>query len=216
MGQVLKKQIMSSSIPAECVKQSNMWPVGPMYVSLQNGSSHLLCVVPRVIGTHIDPMTSSPSTAWVIEDSDDEEEPQQVDVAEIYSPPRVCAVALLMGLTVGFSHDLVTGVDLLTALGRAIAWHDIGTYRPTLLMSSAPCTIFSTLQNLNRGRVPEETRQHRWDVGMSLLDFAMKCCRRQHDAGRYFVHEHPRSASSWMPVPSVTALMDLPDVYMVQ
>ena len=214
MGQVVKKQIMSSSIPAECVKQSNLARWADVCITSKWLKPFVMCSPSS--HWHPQPMTSSPSTAWVIEDSDDEEEPQQVDVAEIYSPPRVCAVAHLMGLTVGFSHDLVTGVDLLTALGRAIAWHDIGTYRTKLLMSSFPCTTFSSLQNLNTRRVDEETRRARWDVGVSLLDFAMKCCRRQHDAGRYFVHEHPRSASSWTLVPSVTALMDLPDVYTVQ
>ena len=42
-----------------------------------------------------------------IEIDDDEDDGREtVDVAEIFSPPRVCAQARILGWKAGFSHDL--------------------------------------------------------------------------------------------------------------
>ena len=62
------------------------------------------------------------------------------DVAEIFSPPRLCPRAHHFGLIGGFSHDLITGVDLSTCDGRAHSWSELQEAQPTVLMVCPPCT----------------------------------------------------------------------------
>ena len=45
-----------------------------------------------------------------------------------------------------------------------------------------------------------------WDKGVRHMLFAIKLYRLQADAGRFFLHEHPSSASSWK-IPEMIALM---------
>ena len=47
------------------------------------------------------------------------------DVAELFSPPRLCARAARFGLVPGFSHDLGTQIDLSTFEGRARSWIEL-------------------------------------------------------------------------------------------
>ena len=124
-------------------------------------------------------------------------EDETVDVAEIFSPPRVCAQARILGLRAGFSHDLSTGVDMLQFEGRARVWADIDQAQPRLLVSSPPCTWFSKLQNLNLHHYTDEHRAARDTDAKMLLDFGIACCRKQLVAGRLFAHEHPWTATSW-------------------
>ena len=49
----------------------------------------------------------------------------------------------------------------------------------------------------NFKRMPKEAVDKIWGDGIKLLEFSMVCSRIQHEAGRYFVHGHPNSASSW-------------------
>jgi len=61
------------------------------------------------------------------------------------------------------------------------------------------CTAFSQLQNLNWGRSKEQDEKlaAAWKRACRHLDFAMELYQKQIDGGRYFVHEHPATASSW-------------------
>ncbi len=47
------------------------------------------------------------------------------------------------------------------------------------------------------------------------VDFVMEICKRQHRAGRYFLHEHPWQASSWR-LDSVSEVAGLDGVLKVQ
>ena len=51
--------------------------------------------------------------------------------------------------------------------------------------------------NANWGRLGNEERERRMDQARIHLRFVCGLHLLQHRAGRYFIHEHPRSASSW-------------------
>ena len=74
----------------------------------------------------------------------------------------------------------------------------IDELRPYSVIGSPPCTAWSNLQSLNEYRLGvvhqvEEAQQS----ARIHLDFSAEVCRAQMRAGRYFVHQHPQSASSW-------------------
>ena len=79
----------------------------------------------------------------------------RVQVAEIYSPERVNKVANERGMKTGLSMDLLTGWDFDRREDRDLAERYIREYKPTFLIGSPMCTMFSRLQALNRGRDPE-------------------------------------------------------------
>ena len=142
----------------------------------------------------------------------------KVDVGEIYSPPRVCAMADEMGLRKGFSLDFTTRRangqrwDFSLPSCRREAMKLINELRPYCVIGSPPCTAWSNLQNLNKcrpgGAQKVEEAQQRAKIH---LDFSAKVYRAQMRAGRYFIHEHPQSASSWK-VASIQELADSPMV----
>ena len=69
------------------------------------------------------------------------------DVLELFSPPRVVPRCKEQGLRAVMSIDLVTGFDLLTLDGRQRAMHEVTKRRPTVIISSPPCTCFSAVRN---------------------------------------------------------------------
>ena len=79
-----------------------------------------------------------------------------MDVAEIYSPPRMTSMAQKLGYTPGFSMELTTlgedGLpgDLSVAATQRKALRRWETEKHYLLVASPPCTVFSALQNLER------------------------------------------------------------------
>ena len=121
----------------------------------------------------------------------------QCDVAEVFSPPRICARAEQKGLVGGFSHDLTTGFDLNTPMGRAQSWHELEIYQPRVLVVCPPCTWYSKMQNINRHHYSEETIARRQKEADALLEYALRCCREQLTHQRGFVFEHPTKATSW-------------------
>ena len=73
----------------------------------------------------------------------------QVDVAEMYSPPRVTTQATKFGLKSGEAFDLTTGWDFSQARQRDEARHYVEKQKPLVVIGSPPCTPFSQLQSLN-------------------------------------------------------------------
>jgi hypothetical protein len=141
-------------------------------------------------------------------------------VAELYSPPRVTAtlpreVNGRSGLVAGSTFDLhadAAGVrwDFAKPQDRKRAWERIRAEEPFLIIGSPPCTMFSTLQNLNakKGDAEWEERRRAAEV---LLVFAAAVYKLQVLAGRHFLHEHPASATSW-DHPAITQLRARPGV----
>ena len=88
--------------------------------------------------------------------------------------------------------------------------------KPKLLGGSPPCGPFSQLQNLvdARNQVPASVRSKRLQEGKKHLRTSVRAYRAQMDAGRYFLHEHPKGARSWEE-PEVEELRKDPRVYEV-
>ena len=59
------------------------------------------------------------------------------------------------------------------------------------------CTALSILQGLNRARMDPGKWETMWNKGMGYMLFATKLYPIQRDDGRFFLHEHLASASSW-------------------
>ena len=126
-----------------------------------------------------------------------------MDVAKVYSPPRVAAMANCMGLRAGWSLDLTT----CDSDGRAWDFNSIDMRnrparklirdKPLIFIGSPVCSPFSAMNNINYSRMDTAMVQQYMDYGRSHLRFCAKLYKMQIDQGRYFVHEHPQSASSW-------------------
>ena len=73
-----------------------------------------------------------------------------VDVTEIFSPERVAAVCREFNLRPGMSMDIKSGFDFDKKSDRDRCWDAIKKDKPSLVIGSPPCTLFSKLQELNK------------------------------------------------------------------
>ena len=71
------------------------------------------------------------------------------------------------------------------------------TQKPMLLIGSPMCTAFSAWQHINRTKRDATIVSKEHVRAMVHMRFCMELYRLQHEAGRYFVHEHPAFATSW-------------------
>jgi hypothetical protein len=131
-------------------------------------------------------------------------EANKLGISEIYSPPRVTKVATELTFPVGFALDLSVNDpvddkpwDFTQKHKRERAIELINTTKPILLIGSPPCTSFSTLFKSNISRMKPEVVKRLQNEGVMHLRFCVELYNMQCDNGRYFVHEHPYSASSW-------------------
>ena len=100
----------------------------------------------------------------------------------------------------GASIDLRTGWDLSNPQHRMMVIDMVNKERPLFIIGSPPCTKFSRLQNLNgRWRGPEDWQRFwsDWKQAVKHVEFCTFLYHLQVRAGRYYIHEHPWSASSW-------------------
>ena len=122
------------------------------------------------------------------------------DVTEIFSPPRIAEAAKDLGLLPGASMDIQTGWDFSKPADRRRGVEYIKEQKPYVVMGSPPCKLFSVLQGLNKHVNGEEwTRKlmQRKQEAVEHLEFCVAIYRLQAASGRYWVHEHPNSATSW-------------------
>ena len=73
---------------------------------------------------------------------------EEVDLTEIYSPPRVTKEAIKFKLQPGEAFDLTTGWNFNKRADRIAAEAYMDSKKPLLVIGSPLCTMFSTLQNL--------------------------------------------------------------------
>ena len=127
-------------------------------------------------------------------------------VSEIYSPPRVTAAATInpdVGVGAGFAMDLTTKDengqpwDFDDPRQRRRAIDKINAEKPFVVIGSPMCTAFSLLQALNWGRMRPEDKERIMARAVMHLEFCLKIYEIQRAAGRYFLHEHPATATSW-------------------
>ena len=122
-----------------------------------------------------------------------------MDIAEVYSPPRVAEMADRTGLVEGWSLDLTTcdehgePWDFSKAKMREKAWRPLQEQQPRLLIGSLLCTLFSTWQRLNKPRFMERYKQQLRQARVHL-NF---CCKLYLEQIRLLLREHPQGASSW-------------------
>ena len=125
------------------------------------------------------------------------------DISEIYSPPRITTVARRYGLRAGCSLDITTfdvdgrpwDFDDVEMRNRAI--RKIVQEKPYVVITSPMCTDLSIMMNTNWGKLGQTEKGRRLSRARMHLRFACTLHLIQHKAGRYFIHEHPRTASSW-------------------
>ena len=147
-------------------------------------------------------------------------------VSEMYSPPIVTAEIKRMKhkhLLPGFALDL-TVVDpedsepwdfsLPHKRDKARAMRR--RQRPYMLIGSPECTQFSTLQAINvaRSRDPSLYRRAKARAILHINSMA-ELYREQMEDGHYFLHEHPRWATSWT-LPEIEKLLQVPSVGLVR
>lgn len=143
------------------------------------------------------------------------------DVAEVYSPPRMCPRARSFGLRPGFSIDLCTEKpsggfwDLSRPADMEEAEKLIEHTLPYVLIGSPPCDPFSQLQYLNDvRRTPQQAAEVR-ERGRVHLNNSVRLYEGQMRNHLYFLHEHPKTATSWSES-SVRDLASRKGVYYVE
>ena len=129
-------------------------------------------------------------------------------VAEVYSRPRITQALRMMphlSLRPGFALDITTVDDVgeewdfTKAHMREKAYRMVEEQKPYCLIGSPGCTPFCALQALNAARhgwSPEEVERRRL-AGVVHLEFVCRLYALQLRHKRYFLHEHPDTATSW-------------------
>ena len=139
-------------------------------------------------------------------------------IMELYSPTRINGIAAKAGVMPGLSLDLTTtdpddGLpwDFNNPDKRKKALDKVLGKESLLLVGSPMCKAFSRLQNLNKFKRPREEVTADIKEGMTYLQFCCVLYQIQWEQGRYFLHEHPHSASSW-DMPAIKSILDLEGV----
>eukprot|EP00435_Cladocopium_sp_Y103_P046990 s1741_g13.t1 len=135
-----------------------------------------------------------------------------VDVAEVFSPPRIAAEAKKQGLSAGGSYDLQTGYDLLDRGDVQRMWRELEEDDPELVVNTPPCTAFSPLQEWNLPRMDFDKAVVLIGEGMEHLETASDVALWQHQRGKVFLFEHPRPSKAW-DEPPLQRLLSLDGIY---
>lgn len=123
-----------------------------------------------------------------------------VDVTEVFSPARVTEACQRMCMTAGSAMDLTNGRDLTKQSDRNRAVRQVLIEKPWLLIGCPPCTWHSIMQNINKFQHGAEHYERFLElkkIADEHIAFCLKLYKLQDLAGRYYLHEHPQSATSW-------------------
>ena len=124
-----------------------------------------------------------------------------VSISEVFSPARICLKCERHGLVAGSSLDLHTGYDLSKYKVQKEVEAIIEKEQPMLLVGSPPCTKFSILQNLVIAKGLTDQQRDKFEIELAQavrhINFCVKLYHRQRVRGRYYLHEHPQTATSW-------------------
>ena len=136
-----------------------------------------------------------------------------IAVSEVYGPGRFTSRASGFDLPPGTAYDIRTGYDFETESDRRRAEADIDAEKPLLLVGSPMCSPFSNLQHLNAAQGVDVQALAR--KGIQHLLFCAKLYRKQHEAGRLFLHEQPANSSSWR-LWVIRTIAELPGVQYIE
>ena len=146
-------------------------------------------------------------------------------VSEIYSTARVTKALAMMphlDLTPGFAYDLTNcdengePGDFTRKEMRDKAHANVERMKPYMLVGSSSCSPYCSFQHLNAVRyewTEEEIKRKRIAANVHL-DFVCRLYALQADQGRYFLHEHPNTATSWQEA-SIVEMLERDDVVRV-
>ena len=84
--------------------------------------------------------------------------------------------------------------------------------KPLLLVVCPMCGPFSSMNNLNYGKMDSADAKEKLENAMEHVKFALDLCMQQYSAGRLFMFEHPTSASFWSTT-MMQQMMNLEGVY---
>lgn len=110
-----------------------------------------------------------------------------VDLMEIYSPPRVTARARRFGLKHGGALDLATGWDFTLASHRDAALRLVRELKPALIILSPPCRTFSSLRYLSDHKRSRDVVEREKKGGLEHLRFAVQLAKLQMKEHRGFL-----------------------------
>ena len=102
-----------------------------------------------------------------------------------------------MELVAGQAPDLRTGWDFRLPRHKEAALWYVRKVRPKLVIGSPGCTVFSQLQNVY-GSHWDRNRRDRLEEAQNHMRFIVEVYWEQVNHGRWFLHEHPVGASSWL------------------
>ena len=143
-------------------------------------------------------------------------------VHELYGPGKIGSTAEFLGMTAGRAFDLRRmdpddgqPWDLSLEAKRRKAEAMIEEDNPDIVVGSPPCGPFSQLQSLNRERMGEKAYREMVEAGIQHLAFCARIYLRQRARGKYFLHEHPWGAWSWM-LDFMQAILEHEDVFLVR
>jgi len=126
-----------------------------------------------------------------------DDEANAIDIAEVFSPPRLAPAASKAGLQGGWSMDLSTGWDLSDREQQAKAMNMLDETKPGLLIASPPCTYFGTLMRGNLKKMKQDEIHEGMTKAITHVNFAASMCQERAKSGRLFLFEHPARATSW-------------------
>ena len=125
------------------------------------------------------------------------------DLAEVFSPPRVVTIARRSGLKAQWSFDKLVekepGVpwDFIRKDHQRACLDIIKTVKPGIIIGSPPCSWFSQIMQLNWRHICRRRRRSMMREAREYLNFSCQIYHAQNSARRLFLHEHPKTASSW-------------------
>ena len=150
-------------------------------------------------------------------------EAKGADISEVFSQPRIAQEAAMkeyggVRLVPGWSLDLTrddpsTGQpwDLSKHAVRERVRKLVRDTKPLMLIGSPPCTMFSLLQGLSKNKRDPVKFEKEMKNARSHIKFCIELYRIQMSSGRFFMHEHPHSASSWQ-LPEIMEMLCHRDV----
>ena len=130
------------------------------------------------------------------------------DVAEVYSEPRIAQEAAIRNyggeqMVPGWIRDFdrkdpLTGRpgDLSKRAARKRMQQLFRETKPFMLIGSPPGNFFCHLQNLSRRRCDPKVFAKRLADAPKHIKLCSGLYEMQRSAGRYFLHEHPNTATS--------------------
>ena len=120
-----------------------------------------------------------------------------IDFVELFNPGNftACAQDLNPGVIVDMNVD--PEKDTRVDTYRVQARHDISKCDPLIVIAAPPCTVFSSMQNINQKHHGTPEWERKYQDGLTLLQFSVDVCWDQISRGKFFLHEHPATASSW-------------------